>query len=117
MAKPGNDPPRDLLPPAALADVAGGGSVDPEHRHGLWASLAHALHGFPFDGPTLRPDVVGLEKPTGVETHRIPVDKGYRGHNHPQKFRVWISGPGASRPHRKIKRRPAAGNNLALLLR
>ena len=27
-----------------------------------------------------------------VETRRIHVDKGYRGHNHPQKFRVWMSG-------------------------
>ncbi len=28
---------------------------------------------------------------TGVETRRIHVDKGYHGHNHPHKFRVWIS--------------------------
>jgi IS5 family transposase len=28
---------------------------------------------------------------TGIETRRIHVDKGYRGHNHGQKFRVWIS--------------------------
>ena len=27
-----------------------------------------------------------------VETRRIHVDKGYRGHNHPHRFRVWISG-------------------------
>ncbi len=25
-------------------------------------------------------------------TRRIHVDKGYRGHNHPHRFRVWISG-------------------------
>ena len=33
-----------------------------------------------------------MEKLTGVETRRIHVDKGYRGHNLPHKFRVWISG-------------------------
>jgi IS5 family transposase len=53
---------------------------------------AKALHGNPFDGHTLGPVVADLEKLTGVETRRIHVDKGYRGHNHPQKFRVWISG-------------------------
>jgi IS5 family transposase len=33
-----------------------------------------------------------LEALTGIETRRIHVDKGYRGHNHTQKFRVRISG-------------------------
>jgi IS5 family transposase len=33
-----------------------------------------------------------MQKLTGVEARRIHVDKGYRGHNHPHKFRVWISG-------------------------
>ncbi|MBB4428281.1 hypothetical protein GGD66_006868 [Bradyrhizobium sp. CIR48] len=27
-----------------------------------------------------------------METRRIHVDKGCRGHNHPHRFRVWISG-------------------------
>ena len=36
--------------------------------------------------------IAELEALTGVETRRIHVDKGYRGHNHAQKFRVWISG-------------------------
>jgi IS5 family transposase len=53
---------------------------------------AQALHGNPFDGHTLGPVVAAIEKLTGVETHHIHVDKGYRGHNHPHKFRVWISG-------------------------
>ena len=53
---------------------------------------AQALHGNPFDGHTLGPVVAGIETLTGVETRRIHVDKGYRGHNHPHKFRVWISG-------------------------
>jgi len=29
---------------------------------------------------------------TGVEVKRTHVDKGYRGHNHPNRFQVWISG-------------------------
>ena len=33
-----------------------------------------------------------LEKLTGVAARRIHVDKGYRGHNHPHRLRVWISG-------------------------
>ncbi len=27
-----------------------------------------------------------------MEVRRIHVDKGYRGHDYPNKFRVWISG-------------------------
>ena len=49
---------------------------------------AEALHG----SPTLGPVVAELEQLTGVETHRIRVDRGYRCHNHAQKFRVWITG-------------------------
>jgi IS5 family transposase len=33
-----------------------------------------------------------VEQLTGVETRRIHVDRGYRGHNHRHKFRVWITG-------------------------
>ena len=28
---------------------------------------------------------------TEIETRCIRVDKGYRGHNHAQQFRVWIN--------------------------
>jgi transposase, IS5 family len=61
-------------------------------KGGQFVLHAQALHGNPFDGHTLGPVVAGIEKLTGVETRRIHVDKGYRGHNHPHKFRVWISG-------------------------
>ena len=61
-------------------------------KGGQFVLHAKALHGNPFDGHTLGPVVADLEKLTGVEARRIHVDKGYRGHNHPQKFRVWISG-------------------------
>lgn len=61
-------------------------------KGGQFVLHAKALHGNPFDGHTLGPVIADLERLTGVETRRIHVDKGYRGHNHPYKFRVWISG-------------------------
>jgi transposase, IS5 family len=61
-------------------------------RGGQFVLHAKALHGNPYDGHTLGAVIADLEKLTGIETRRIHVDKGYRGHNHPHKFRVWISG-------------------------
>jgi len=61
-------------------------------KGGQFVLHVKALHGNPFDGHTLGPVIADLERLTGVETRRIHVDKGYRGHNHPHKFRVWISG-------------------------
>jgi IS5 family transposase len=61
-------------------------------KGGQFVLHAQALHGNPFDGHTLGPVVADLEKLTGVEVERIHVDKGYRGHTYPNKFRVWISG-------------------------
>lgn len=61
-------------------------------KGGQFVLHAQALHGNPFDGHTLGPVVADLEKLTGVEVRRIHVDKGYRGHTYPNKFRVWISG-------------------------
>jgi transposase, IS5 family len=61
-------------------------------KGGQFALHAKALHGNPFDGHTLGPVVAELEQLTGIETRRIHVDKGYRGHNHAHKFRVWITG-------------------------
>lgn len=61
-------------------------------RGGQFVLHAKALHGNPFDGHTLGPVVADMTRLIGVEPKRIHVDKGYRGHNHPNKFRVWISG-------------------------
>jgi len=61
-------------------------------RGGQFVLHAKALYGNPYDGHTLGPVVTALEQLTGVETKRIHVDKGYRGHNHAHKFRVWVSG-------------------------
>jgi len=77
---------------------------------GQFVLHAKALHGNPFDGHTLGPVITELEQQTGVETRRIHVDKGYRGHNHKEKFRVWISGQvrGVTKPIRREMRRRAA---------
>jgi len=61
-------------------------------KGGQFVLHAKALHGNPFDGHTLGPIIADLQKSTGVEVQRIHVDKGYRGHNYPNRFRVWISG-------------------------
>jgi transposase, IS5 family len=72
-------------------------------KGGQFVLHAQALHGNPYDGHTLGPVVAGIEAMTGIETRRIHVDKGYRGHNHPHKFRVWISGQ-ARRVTKSIRR-------------
>jgi transposase, IS5 family len=79
-------------------------------KGGQFVLHAKALHGNPFDGHTLGPVVAELEQLTGVETRRIHVDRGYRGHNHPHKFRVWITGQvrRVTRPIRREMRRRAA---------
>ena len=61
-----------------------------------------------MDGHTLAPVIIKVL--TGIETRRIHVDKGYRGHNHAQKFRVWISGQvrRVTAPIRREMRRRAA---------
>jgi len=81
-----------------------------EPKGGQFVLHAKALHGNPFDGHTLGPVIAELEALTGFETRRIHVDKGYRGHTHAQKFRVWISGQvrRVTTPIRREMRRRAA---------
>jgi transposase, IS5 family len=61
-------------------------------RGGQFVLHAKALHGNPYDGHTLGLVIADLEKLTGVAVRRIHGDKGYRGHNYPDRFKVWISG-------------------------
>src|ERR1700741_3542616 len=61
-------------------------------RGGQFVTHVKALPGNPYDGHTLGPVITDLEKLTGVAVRRIHGDKGYRGHNYPDRFRVWISG-------------------------
>ncbi len=79
-------------------------------RGGQFVLHARALHGNPFDGHTLAAAIADLEELSGVETRRIHVDKGYRGHDHPHRFRVWISGQvrRATKPIRREMKRRAA---------
>ena len=47
---------------------------------------------------------------TGVAVQRTHVDKGYRGHNHPNRFQIWISGQvrrTTAALRREMKRRAA----------
>jgi IS5 family transposase len=61
-------------------------------KGGQFVLHAKALHGNPYDGHTLGPVIADLETLTGVEVRRIHGDKGYRGHNYANRFKVWISG-------------------------
>src|SRR5947209_10136297 len=79
-------------------------------KGGQFVLHAKALHGNPYDGHTLDPIIADLEKLTGVTVRRIHGDKGYRGHNYPNRFKVWI--PGQVRRvtaviRREMKRRAA----------
>jgi IS5 family transposase len=61
-------------------------------KGGQFVLHAKALHGNPYDGHTLGAVIADLEKLTGAAVRRIHGDKGYRGHNYPDRFKVWISG-------------------------
>jgi IS5 family transposase len=79
-------------------------------KGGQFVLHAKALHGNPFDGHTLGPVVADMSRVSGVAPQRIHVDKGYRGHNFPNRFRVWISGQvrRVTRTIRREMRRRAA---------
>jgi IS5 family transposase len=53
---------------------------------------AKAFHGRPYDGYTLMPVLEEMKVQTGIEFKRAYVDKGYRGHKHPNKLRIFMSG-------------------------
>ena len=77
-------------------------------KGGQFVLHARALHFNPFDGHTLAAAADDIQAMTGVEVRRLHVDKGYRGHDHPKKARVWITGRvrGATRSlRREMKRR------------
>ena len=79
-------------------------------KGGQFVLHAKALHGNPFDGHTLKGAIADVESNTGVEVRRIHVDKGYRGHDYPNRFRVFISGQvrrSTAAIKREMKRRAA----------
>lgn len=61
-------------------------------KGGQFVLHARALHGNPFDGHTLAAPIADVETLSGIEVRRIHVDKGYRGHDYPDRFRVGITG-------------------------
>jgi IS5 family transposase len=86
-------------------------------KGGQFVLHAKALHGNPFDGRTLKGAVADVETNTGVEVRRVHVDKGYCGHDYPNRFRVWITGQvrrTAAAIRREMKRRAAAEPSSAM---
>ena len=59
---------------------------------GCFVLHTQALHGRPFDGHTLNTVTQKMIGITGIEPKRIYVDRGYRGHDYPNKHRVYRSG-------------------------
>ena len=51
-----------------------------------------AFHENPYDGHTLEEVIAEMERWTGIEIGRIYVDKGYQGHDYPNKLKVRKSG-------------------------
>lgn len=47
-----------------------------------WIVGAHALHGNPYDGHTLRAAIVQVERFTSHSPQDVMVDQGYRGHDY-----------------------------------
>ena len=59
---------------------------------GQFVAHVKAFHGNPYDGHTLRQVIEEMERWTGISAERIYVDKGYQGHDYPNKHRVFRSG-------------------------
>ena len=59
---------------------------------GQFVAHVKALHGNPYDGHTLKAVIEEMEAWTGISIERAYVDKGYRGHTYPHKFKVYRSG-------------------------
>ena len=61
-------------------------------KGGQFVLHAEAHHGNPFDGHTLGSVLANLEQRTGLAVERGHVDRGYKGHNYRNKFKIWITG-------------------------
>jgi len=59
---------------------------------GHFVCHAKAFHGRPYDGHTLTLVLQEMHQQTGIIAERAYTDKGYRGHQHEGKPRVFISG-------------------------
>jgi len=72
-------------------------------KGGQFILHAKALPGNPYDGHTLKEVIEETEALTGREIERAYVDKGYRGHDAPNPYRVFKSGQKRG-VHGRIKR-------------
>lgn len=61
-------------------------------KGGQFVLHAKALPGNPYDGHTLKSVIEETQRLTGREIERGYVDKGYRGHDAPNPWRIFISG-------------------------
>lgn len=61
-------------------------------KGGQFVLHAKALPGNPYDGHTLATVIEETQALTGRDIERVYVDKGYRGHDAPNPFRVYRSG-------------------------
>ncbi len=69
-----------------------------------------ALPGRPYDGHTLTGQIEQVERLTGIPVERAYVDRGYRGHKHSGKARVYIAhtrGIASPTIRRELRRRNA----------
>ena len=79
-------------------------------KGGHFVLHSNALHGRPYDGHTLDKVIRATQRISGVTPKRIYVDKGYVGHDHPHKKRVFRSGQkrGVTKEIKKELRRRSA---------
>ena len=88
-------------------------SVATTHKHckgGQFVTHAKSLPGRPYDGHTLAIVIPEMEALVGNTLKRLFADKGYRGHNAPPNYKVFISGQRRGvtpRIKRDMRRRPA----------
>lgn len=61
-------------------------------KGGHFILSAMALHGKPYDGHTLNATIENVIRNTGAVPNRTYVDRGYQGHDYPDKLRVFKSG-------------------------
>ena len=59
---------------------------------GQFVTHVRAFHGNPYDGHTLKTVIEEMESWTGISIERAYVDKGYRGHDYPNKLKIYTSG-------------------------
>lgn len=79
-------------------------------KGGHFILSALALHGKPYDGHTLNATIENVVKNTGAVPNKTYVDRGYQGHDYPDKLNVFKSGQRrgvTAKIKRELRRRSA----------